>query len=62
MGESKQAVQLRHLRVSDGRDPVGTIDLVDGGYVVADSARKVIGRFTLLRDALDALSKHRRSK
>jgi hypothetical protein len=41
--------------IMDGRDHIGTVDLVDGMYVVADVSGQVVGRHKNLQTAVRAL-------
>jgi hypothetical protein len=51
---STQRISDGHWTVSDGRETIGSVDLVDAVFVATDVAGNVVGRFASLRDATGA--------
>jgi hypothetical protein len=50
-----RVVNLGPLLVTDGRDHVGTIELIDGQFIAIDATGNVVGRFQHLRTAMCSL-------
>jgi hypothetical protein len=45
----------KHLSVYSGRQPLGTIDVINGVFTTYDASGALVGRFRTLREAVDAL-------
>jgi hypothetical protein len=51
--KSNSVVQA-HFSVTDGRDALGTVDLIDGAFVAVDVNGATVGRYASLRQAVRA--------
>ena len=51
--------QQPSFTITDGRDHIGTVDVIDGIYIVTDINGQVIGRYQNLQAAVRALQSSR---
>jgi hypothetical protein len=49
--KKKRRQDAAHFPIADGRDVLGTVDLIDGAYVATDAAGKVVGKFASMKAA-----------
>jgi hypothetical protein len=48
---SRKKNSSQHFAVADGRDALGTVDLIDGMYVATDAGGKFVGKFASMEAA-----------